>query len=82
MASTNILLNGLKGKERQDMEDVIRRASAFLTVVSKRIEEELKQETDPDFDSPSWAYKQAFQLGYKKGLTKLLKYAILTPSKE
>ena len=82
MASTNILLNGLKGKERQDMEDVIRRASAFLTVVSKRIEEELKQETDPDFDSPSWAYKQAFQLGYKKGLTKLLKYAILNPSKE
>ena len=82
MSSTNILLNGLKGKERQDMEDVIRRASAFLKVVSKRIEDELKQETDPDFDSPSWAYKQAYQLGYKKGLTKLLKYAILTPSKE
>ena len=82
MASTNILLNGLKGKERQDMEDIIRRASAFLSIVSKRIEDELKQDTDPDFDSPSWAYKQAYQLGYKKGLTKLLKYAILTPSKE
>ena len=82
MASTNILLNGLKGKERQDMEDAIRRASAFLKVVSKRIEDELNQEIDPDFDSPSWAYKQAYQLGYKKGLTKLLKYAILTPSKE
>ena len=82
MASTNILLNGLKGKERQDMEDSIRRASAFLKVVSKKIEDELNQETDPDFDSPSWAYKQAYQLGYKKGLTKLLKYAILNPSKE
>jgi len=82
MASTNILLNGLKGKERQDMENAIRMASAFLKVVSKRIEDELNQETDPDFDSPSWAYKQAYQLGYKKGLTKLLKYAILTPSKE
>ena len=43
MASTNILLNGLKGKERQDMEDAILRASAFLKVVSKRIEDELNQ---------------------------------------
>ena len=50
--------------------------------VIPRIEEELKQESDPDFDSPSWAYKQAYQLGYKRGLTKLLKYAILLPSKE
>jgi len=82
MASTNILLNGLKGKERQNMEDAIHRASAFLKVVSKRIEDELNQETDPDFDSPSWAYKQAYQIGYRRGLTKLLKYAILTPSKE
>ena len=82
MANTNILLNGLKGEERKKMEDVIRRASPFLKAVSQRIEEELKQESDPDFDSPSWAYKQAYQLGYKRGLTKLLKYAILLPSKE
>lgn len=82
MANTNILLNGLKGEARKEMEDVIRRASPFLKAVSQRIEEELKQESDPDFDSPSWAYKQAYQLGYKRGLTKLLKYAILLPSKE
>lgn len=82
MSNSNILLNGLKGQERKDVEDAIRRASTFLSLVSKRIEEELKQESDPDFDSPSWAYKQAYQLGYKRGLTKLLKYAILLPSKE
>lgn len=82
MTATNILLNGLKGKERQDMIDAIQRASTYLSVVRKRIEEELGQETDPDFDSPSWAYKQAYQLGYRRGLTKLLKYAILNPSKE
>lgn len=82
MANTNILLNGLKGEARKEMEDAIRRASPFLKAVSQRIEEELKQESDPDFDSPSWAYKQAYQLGYKRGLTKLLKYAILLPSKE
>ena len=82
MSNSNILLNGLKGQERKDVEDTIRRASTFLSLVSKRIEDELKQESDPDFDSPSWAYKQAYQLGYKRGLTKLLKYAILLPSKE
>ncbi len=82
MSNSNILLNGLKGQERKDVEDAIRRASTFLSLVSKRIEDELKQESDPDFDSPSWAYKQAYQLGYKRGLTKLLKYAILLPSKE
>jgi hypothetical protein len=82
MSNSNVLLNGLKGQERKDVEDAIRRASTFLSLVSKRIEEELKQESDPDFDSPSWAYKQAYQLGYKRGLTKLLKYAILLPSKE
>jgi hypothetical protein len=64
------------------MEDAIHRASAFLSVVRKKIEEELKQEQDPDFDSPSWAYKQAYQIGYRRGLTKLLKYAILNESKE
>lgn len=82
MSNSNILLNGLQGQERKDVEDAIRRASTFLSLVSKRIEDELKQESDPDFDSPSWAYKQAYQLGYKRGLTKLLKYAILLPSKE
>lgn len=82
MSNSNVLLNGLKGQERKDVEDAIRRASTFLSLVSKRIEDELKQESDPDFDSPSWAYKQAYQLGYKRGLTKLLKYAILLPSKE
>ena len=82
MSNTNILLNGLKGEDRKKMEDAIHLASTYLSVVRKRIEEELGQETDPDFDSPSWAYKQAYQLGYRRGLTKLLKYAILNPSKE
>ena len=82
MTSKNVLLNGLTGEDRQKMEDVIHRASVFIEIVSRKIKEELEQENDPDFDSPSWAYKQAYQLGYKKGLTKLLKYATLIPSKE
>lgn len=82
MTNKNVLLNGLKGEDRQKMEDAIHRASAFIEIVSRKIMEEIEQENDPDFDSPSWAYKQAYQLGYKKGLTKLLKYATLIPSKE
>lgn len=82
MTNKNVLLNGLKGEDRKRMEEAILRASMFLDIVSKKIKEELEQEVDPDFDSPSWAYKQAYQLGYKKGLTKLLKYATLIPSKE
>lgn len=80
--SSSILLNGLTGKDRTDMEDAIRRASVFIKAVKEKIDKELSTDTDPDFDSPSWAYKQAYQLGYRKGLTKLLKYAILTSSKE
>lgn len=32
---------------------------------------------DDDFDNPSWALKQAYKVGYKKGLTKLLEYGII-----
>lgn len=32
---------------------------------------------DEDFDNPSWALKQAFKVGYKKGLTRLLEYGIM-----
>lgn len=32
---------------------------------------------DDDFDNPSWALKQAYKVGLKKGLTMLLEYGIL-----
>ena len=37
---------------------------------------------DEDFDNPSWALKQAFKVGYKKGLTRLLEYGIIDAVKE
>ena len=78
----NPLLNGLVGKERQSAEEAIVRAKDFINLVRPVLQRELDREEEPDFDCPSWAYKEAFHLGYKKGLTKLLKYAILKPSKE
>lgn len=84
MAQTKInpLLNGLTGKDRETAEQAIQRASDFIAMVRPVIENELVRDEEPNFDCPSWAYKEAFFLGYKKGLTKLLKYAILKPSKE
>ena len=32
---------------------------------------------EPDFSNPNWALEQAYNLGYKKGLTRLLKYVII-----
>lgn len=78
----NPLLNGLVGKDRTNAEEAILRAKDFIALVRPVIQRELDREEEPDFNCPSWAYKQAFALGYKKGLTKLLKYAILKPSKE
>lgn len=78
----NPLLNGLTGKDRESAEEAIRRANDFIAMVRPALEKELEREEEPDFDCPSWAYKEAYFLGYKKGLTKLLKYAILKPSKE
>jgi len=78
----NPLLNGLVGKERTSAEEAILRAKDFINLLRPVIEKELLREEEPDFDCPSWSYKEAFYLGYKKGLTKILKYAILKTSKE
>lgn len=76
----NILLNGLEGEERDKALNDIKRAKGFLNRVSNAIDNELskianEQVSESDFDCPSWALKQSFRLGYKKGLTKLKEYA-------
>lgn len=72
-----LLLNGLKGKEREDMLNQITASRPLLKRLEELLAKELKSDTEPDFDNPSWAYKQAFELGYKKGLTRVLKYVII-----
>ena len=72
-----LLLNGLKGKEREDMLNQITASQPLLKRLEELLTKELKSETEPDFDNPSWAYKQAFNIGYKKGLTRVLKYVII-----
>lgn len=77
---TSPLLVGLKGNERDTMINQLLASQLLLKRMKEVIEKEinsLDDESTQDFDSPSWAYKQAFKLGVKKGLTNLLKYVII-----
>jgi len=75
--ANSLLLNGLKGNERQQMLNQISASQPLLKRLEELLKKELESESEPDFDNPSWAYRQAFELGYKKGLTKVLKYVII-----
>jgi hypothetical protein len=72
-----LILNGLKGVERQNMINQITASQPLLKRLEELLKKELESETEPDFDNPSWAYRQAFEIGYKKGLTRVLKYVII-----
>lgn len=81
----SLLVNGLKGEERDKALQAIKRARGFLRLLEASLQEELsrvenKEVTETDFDCPSWALKQAYFVGYKKGLTKVLEYAKIKQS--
>lgn len=75
--SNALILNGLKGKERQDMTNQIVSSERLLKRVEQLLQQELDKVVEPDFSNPNWALEQAYNLGYKKGLTRLLKYVII-----
>lgn len=77
---TSPVLAGLKGNERDIMIAQLLASETLLKRIEELIDKEIKNLgniTAEDFDSPSWAYKQAFELGLKKGLTSLKKYVII-----
>lgn len=81
----NLLVNGLVGDEREKALQDIKRAKSFLKRLETALQEELsktesRQTTEEDFDCPSWALKQAYFQGYKRGLTKVLEYAKIKQS--
>lgn len=61
-------------QEYKDVEDAFK-ASAFLrnhlvSILDDLLKEELaKKLSDAEYDSPSWAYKQADSIGYAKAVT-------------
>ena len=77
MSVNSLLLNGLKGVERQQMLNQITASRPLLKRLEELLKKELEAETEPDFNNPSWAYREAYNIGYKKGLTRVLKYVII-----
>lgn len=61
-------------KRQIDMSQLL--LNKLVELVQSDIEDNDKV-ADEDFDNPSWALKQAYKIGYKKGLTRLLEYGIL-----
>lgn len=77
---TSPVLAGLKGQERDIMIAQLLASETLMKRIEALIDKEIKDLdtiTVKDFDSPSWAYKEAFRLGVKKGLTSLRKYVII-----
>lgn len=73
---TSPILSGLKGSERDLMITQLLASEILLKRIQQVIEEEIKSLgtiTAEEFDSPSWAYKQAYKLGLQEGLRKVVK---------
>lgn len=65
----------LKGKEKEDFETYVRNATQIVErlrdIIREREEEIGKSETSDDYESGSWAYKQAHRNGRKEELNAL-----------
>ena len=73
---TSPILSGLKGSERDLMITQLLASEMLIKRINEVVEEEIKRLdsiSSEDFDSPSWAYKQAYKLGLKEGLNRLKK---------
>lgn len=81
----NKVLCKVSQAEKKDYERMIRLAQPVFQKLIEILKEDLDKVdfvADEDFDNPSWALKQAFKVGYKKGLTRLLEYGIIDAVKE
>lgn len=81
----NKILCKVDQAEKEDYERMIRLAQPVFQKLIEILKEDLDKidfVADEDFDNPSWALKQAFKVGYKKGLTRLLEYGIIDAVKE
>lgn len=76
----NKVLCRVEQAEKEDYKRMIKTAQPVFQKLIEMLKEDLdKLEVveDEDFDNPSWALKQAYKVGYRKGLTRLLEYGII-----
>lgn len=62
-------------KNTADKDRRKKELASFRTAFSELgeiLKSETKVDLEADFESPSWAYKQAYNLGYNKALTDVL----------
>ena len=81
----NKILCRVEQAEKEDYDRMIKLAQPVFQKLIEMLQEDLDKVdfvADEDFDNPSWALKQAFKVGYKKGLTRLLEYGIIDAVKE
>ena len=67
-------------KDREGVENLVRNSTFLLSLLDRIIEEELRvlttsEEKSVDYDSPSWAYKQAHRNGQRATLKELQRLA-------
>jgi hypothetical protein len=70
----------VSAEEKESFKKMLRDSQPLLKKIQELVEEDISKldiVDDDDFDNPSWALKQAYKVGYKRGLTKLLEYGIL-----
>lgn len=80
----NRMLCRIDQAEKDNYKRMIDNAQPVFQKLIEMLEEDLSKVdfvADEDFDNPSWALKQAFKVGYKKGLTRLLEYGIIDSEK-
>ncbi len=68
-------------EEKKELKRQIDLAQLLLNKLVELVQDDIESAdkvSDEDFDNPSWALKQAYKIGYKKGLTRLLEYGILS----
>lgn len=81
----NKVLCRVEQAEKENYKRLIDNAQPVFQKLIEMLQEDLDKVdfvADEDFDNPSWALKQAFKVGYKKGLTRLLEYGIIDSVKE
>jgi hypothetical protein len=81
----NKILCRVEQAEKENYKRLIDNAQPVFQKLIEMLQEDLDKVdfiADEDFDNPSWALKQAFKVGYKKGLTRLLEYGIIDSVKE
>jgi len=81
----NRVLCKVTGEDKEKIQQQIEGCQPLLRLIYQcclEDYEKMEKVEDEDFDNPSWALKQAYKVGLKKGLTKLLDYVIINIKRE